>query len=214
VLPAHVTDNVITMLTTPAVHSIIVMLQPKGGAWTLYVVTCRRIRESCAATVPKGVSSSWTAVLFCFWETCVLHWLFCKGSRRWFIAPQAELDAVSEMCMEHNAKWDVTHSLDEGTLYGTFRYLTVVLSSGDGLSLYWQSCCLFSVLILYRHLGTNLRTSNTYLRGGRSGARIPLRARFFTPVETGPGAHPAPCTMGAASPGLKWPGRAAEHHPI
>jgi hypothetical protein len=37
-------------------------------------------------------------------------------------------------------------------------------------------------------------------------------ARFFAHVQTGPGAHPASCTMGNGSvPGVKWPGRGAEH---
>jgi len=38
------------------------------------------------------------------------------------------------------------------------------------------------------------------LRAGRSGDRIPLRgARYFAPVQTGPGAHPASYTMGTGS---------------
>jgi len=43
-----------------------------------------------------------------------------------------------------------------------------------------------------------------WLRAGRSGDRIPIGARFSAPVQTGPGAHPASCTMGTGSfPGLK-----------
>jgi hypothetical protein len=43
-----------------------------------------------------------------------------------------------------------------------------------------------------------------WLRAGRSGDRIPVKARFSAPVLTGPGAHPASCTMGAGSfPGVK-----------
>ena len=34
----------------------------------------------------------------------------------------------------------------------------------------------------------------TWLRAGRSGDRISVRARFSSPVQTGPGVHPASCT--------------------
>ena len=44
----------------------------------------------------------------------------------------------------------------------------------------------------------------TTLRAGRSGDRIPVEARFFAAVQTGPGSHPAPYTMGTGSlPGGK-----------
>jgi hypothetical protein len=45
----------------------------------------------------------------------------------------------------------------------------------------------------------------TELRAGRSGDRIPVEgARFYAPVQTGPGDHPASCTMGTGSfPGVK-----------
>ena len=39
-------------------------------------------------------------------------------------------------------------------------------------------------------------------------------SRISAPVQTGPGAHPASCTMGTRSfPGLKRPGRGADHPP-
>ena len=38
-----------------------------------------------------------------------------------------------------------------------------------------------------------------WLWAGRSGDRIPVGARFSTPVQTSPGAHPASCTMGTGS---------------
>jgi len=41
-----------------------------------------------------------------------------------------------------------------------------------------------------------------------------VAARFFAPVQTGPGAHPAPFTMGTGSfPGVKPPGRGVDHCP-
>ena len=47
---------------------------------------------------------------------------------------------------------------------------------------------------------------------GRSGDRIPVGARFSAPIQIGPGAHPASCTMGTGSfPGVKRPGRGADH---
>jgi hypothetical protein len=38
-----------------------------------------------------------------------------------------------------------------------------------------------------------------WLLAGRSGDRILAGARFSAPVQTGPGVHPAPCTMGTGS---------------
>jgi hypothetical protein len=44
--------------------------------------------------------------------------------------------------------------------------------------------------------------------------KIPVGARFFAHVHTGPGTHPASCTMGTGSfLGVKRPGRGADHQP-
>jgi hypothetical protein len=43
-----------------------------------------------------------------------------------------------------------------------------------------------------------------WLRTGRSGGWSPVGARFSPPVQTGPGVHPASCTMGTGSfPGVE-----------
>jgi hypothetical protein len=42
------------------------------------------------------------------------------------------------------------------------------------------------------------------LRAGRSGDRIPVEAKFSAPVQTGPGAQLASCTLGTGSfPGVE-----------
>jgi hypothetical protein len=49
---------------------------------------------------------------------------------------------------------------------------------------------------------------------GQSGDRILVGTRFFVQVQTGPGAHPASCTMGTGSlPGVNWRGRGGGHPP-
>jgi hypothetical protein len=54
----------------------------------------------------------------------------------------------------------------------------------------------------------------TELRAGGSGDRIPVGAIFSAPVQTGPEAHSASCTMGTESPGCKVrPGRDADPSP-
>jgi hypothetical protein len=46
------------------------------------------------------------------------------------------------------------------------------------------------------------------------GDRITVGARFSAPVQTGPGAYPAPYTMGTgSSPGVQRPWRGVEHPP-
>ena len=52
------------------------------------------------------------------------------------------------------------------------------------------------------------------LRGGWSADRIPVWARFSALAQTGPGAHPAPYTIGNGSfPGVMRPGRDVYHPP-
>ena len=63
------------------------------------------------------------------------------------------------------------------------------------------------------HLWDRSRYSDS-LRAGRSGDRFPVGARFSAPVQTGPGAYPASCTVGTRSfLGVKWPGHGIDHPP-
>ena len=69
-----------------------------------------------------------------------------------------------------------------------------------------------------RNISVSMATASRcsdWLRAGRAGDRIPVEARFSAPVLTGPGAHPASCTMGTGSfPGGKErPGRDAVSSP-
>jgi hypothetical protein len=60
----------------------------------------------------------------------------------------------------------------------------------------------------------SLLVSTDWLQAGRSGDRIPVEARLFAHVQTGPEAHPGSCTMGTGSfPGVKRPVRGADHPP-
>jgi hypothetical protein len=66
--------------------------------------------------------------------------------------------------------------------------------------------------VLYHTGGSGQPNQYRDSRAGRSGDRIPVGARFFAPIQTGPGAHPASYTMGTGSfPWVKRPGRGVDH---
>jgi hypothetical protein len=58
--------------------------------------------------------------------------------------------------------------------------------------------------IIKIHLNYPYVCTSDWLQTGPSGDRIQVGARFSTPVQSGPGAHPPSCTMGTGSlPGVK-----------
>jgi hypothetical protein len=66
---------------------------------------------------------------------------------------------------------------------------------------------------IFRWAGITQLVSDS-VRAGRSGDRIPVRARYSATVQTGPETHPATYTMDTGSfLGLKRPGRGVDHPP-
>ena len=77
----------------------------------------------------------------------------------------------------------------------------------DVRKIYGQISSVCSPFMLRSKIGIDVLHRSWYsdwLRAGRSGDRNPVGVRFSAPVQTGPGAHPASCTMGTGSfPGVK-----------
>jgi len=64
----------------------------------------------------------------------------------------------------------------------------------------WVDSCYNLLLIWHKDCGPWWLIHNgDSLRAGRSGDLIPVESRFSTPVQTGPGAHPAPCPISTVS---------------
>ena len=90
-------------------------------------------------------------------------------------------------------------------------FISWKISKGEYFNLYFlsplypvhQEIPSFCLLTFLGGPGSSVGTA-TELRDGRSGDRIPV-GRDFPPVQTGPGAHTASCTMGTGSfPGGKY----------
>ena len=71
--------------------------------------------------------------------------------------------------------------------------------------------CFTRHYVLYLGRESSVGIATRYGLDG-SGDRIPVRGEISAPVQTGPGAHPDPYTMGTGPfPGVKRPGRGADH---
>ena len=68
-------------------------------------------------------------------------------------------------------------------------------------------------IYIFRRQSGQLSRYSDSLRAGRSRDRIPERATFFAPVQTGPEAHPVSCKMGDGPfPKVKRPQRGTDTH--
>ena len=70
-------------------------------------------------------------------------------------------------------------------------------ATGAFVGLFFTSACFKSVNAVVAAPGSSQYSDP--LRNGRSGNLIPMGARFSAPVQTGPGAQPASCTIGTGS---------------
>ena len=71
-------------------------------------------------------------------------------------------------------------------------------------------------MFVFYYVGPNssVGIATRYLLGG-PGIEPQWGARFSAPVQNGPGAHTASCTMGTVSfPGVKLPGCGVDHPPL
>jgi hypothetical protein len=74
--------------------------------------------------------------------------------------------------------------------------------------------CIYYLKMAAQHYLCLILLLFEFLWAGWSRDRIPVGARFFAHIQTGPGAHPASCAVATGSyPGVKWPGRGAHHPP-
>jgi hypothetical protein len=87
-------------------------------------------------------------------------------------------------------------------------YLQLILMLSSHLRLWIPA----EIKILYIFLCCRRYTIS--LQAERSGDRAPVGVRFFALVQTGPGDHPASCTMDTGSfPGVKRQGHGVNHQP-
>jgi hypothetical protein len=112
----------------------------------------------------------------------------CPLTTRWFMTLSSRLRFYLPIL-----SGITTTSPDADTLLTTLRLLALIVVEEYRASSYSL------LLSLYLLTSGHLRRHSDWLRAGRSGNRIPVKARFSAPVQTGPGTHPASCTTGTVS---------------
>jgi hypothetical protein len=102
----------------------------------------------------------------------------------------------------------------QGLLFLTTLVDQTYLESDKPFSTQQQKKCFFvisiSLLFVFYY-----RVTRDSLRDRRSGNQIPVEARFSTPIQTGPVAHPASYNKDTKSlfPGVMQPGSGVSHQP-
>jgi hypothetical protein len=152
-----------------------------------------------------------------------IHALFTstQHGRKWSISRPGRLPSETTRYPCNRKEPAVSSLIAHFTVYTYTNWATPDHTLSNRLPANW------SITITLNHIQRTRTTSrnapdisHTWIRtematkygeslwAGRSGDRIPVGARFFTPVQTGPGAHPASYTMGPggkAAGAWRWP---------
>ena len=103
--------------------------------------------------------------------------------------------------------WTISVAQLCGEGRNNFRLLNVsksqFLTTRKSYSLSERLLCTSCKIYLFHSIkNLELKSDSSFL--ARTVLKIPVKARFSAPVQTGPGAHPASCTMGTGSfPGVR-----------
>ena len=133
------------------------------------------------------------------------------------------MSAVVSPCLLECAKskiqvlsnWEIATE-DLESFAATIFCVGTVLYTGDGDCNIFQYQTSKKSIIIPSVLAAGIARSwsSDLLPAGPSGDRIPLGTKFQYPLQTGPKAHSAPCTVGTVSlPGVKRSGRGVGHPP-
>ena len=137
-----------------------------------------------------------------------LHWVLCNL----FHSHKCFHFARLSLMIHHHPGVHLRVHCSSTLAFGGFFYRLVPQHLSSPLSFFYSSslCFYFSKSFLFpralyfffflrTRLGRDSSVDIATLRARRSGDRIPFGTRFSAPVQIGPAAHPASCTLGTAS---------------